>query len=105
MFVAVNANKFEAGALMSIKSELEKMSDEKIAAVTSISFTDPTLILVIAIVLGWDRLFLDDIALGILKILTCYGFGIWWLIDIFTATARTRAYNYRKFMAMASIIR
>lgn len=105
MFIAANAGKFEPATLMAMKGELEKMSDEKITALMTVNYIDPTLILVIAIVLGWERLFLDDIALGILKILTCYGLGIWWLVDIFTATSRAREYNYKKFMAMAAVIR
>lgn len=105
MFIAANAGKFEPSALMAIRGELEKMSDEKIMALTAINYTDPMLILVIAIVLGWERLFLDDVALGILKILTCYGFGIWWLIDIFTAASRAREYNFKKFMSAAAIFR
>ena len=101
MFLACNADKFEPAALVSIKEQLERMSDDQIVALASVNYTDPTLILVIAILLGWERLFLNDIALGILKILTCYGFGIWWLIDIFTATGRAKQYNYRRFQSTA----
>ena len=90
MFLACNADKFEPAALVSIKEQLERMSDDQIVALASVNYTDPTLILVIAILLGWERLFLNDIALGILKILTCYGFGIWWLIDIFTKQKERR---------------
>lgn len=99
-----NATKFEPAALISIKAKLEKMSDDKIIALASINYIDPTLILVIAILLGWERLFLDDIALGILKILTCYGLGIWWLIDLFSATRRAKEYNYQRFTAAAAML-
>ncbi|MEG1623171.1 MAG: TM2 domain-containing protein [Alistipes sp.] len=102
LFIAMNASKFEPAALMSIKQTLEKMSDDKILALSSLSYYDPTLILVIAILLGWERLFLDDIILGVLKILTCYGFGIWWLIDLFTATHRAKQYNYNYFQQTAA---
>lgn len=105
LFLACNADKFEPSALMSIKGMLEKMSDDKIVALASVNYTDPTLILVVAILLGWERLFMNDIALGILKILTCYGFGIWWLIDIFTATSRARRYNFQRFMNMAAMLK
>ena len=62
-----------------------------------LSLQKPTVILIIAIVLGWERFFLDDIGLGIVKFVTCYGCGIWWLVDIFTAQRRTYEYNYNKF--------
>ena len=32
--------------------------------------------------LGIDRFYLGYIGTGILKLITCGGFGIWWLIDI-----------------------
>lgn len=31
--------------------------------------------------LGIDRFYLGYIGTGILKLITCGGFGIWWLID------------------------
>ena len=35
--------------------------------------------------------------MGVVKVITCYGCGIWWLIDIFSAQRRTYEYNYKKF--------
>ena len=32
--------------------------------------------------LGIDRFYLGYISTGILKLITCGGFGIWWLIDL-----------------------
>ena len=32
--------------------------------------------------LGIDRFYLGYIGTGILKLITCGGFGIWWLIDL-----------------------
>lgn len=32
--------------------------------------------------LGIDRFYLGYIGTGILKLITCVGFGIWWLIDL-----------------------
>ena len=32
--------------------------------------------------LGIDRFYLSYIGTGILKLITCGGFGIWWLIDL-----------------------
>ena len=92
-----NGECFDTVTLHNVQNELSQLDDSKSALVMGLSLQNPTLILVIAIVLGWDRFFLDDIGMGIVKLVTCYGCGIWWLIDIFSAQRRTYEYNYKKF--------
>lgn len=98
MFIGLNHENFNPQDLTAIKQKLEEMDDSKFYLIQGITFQKPSTILLIAILLGWERFWLDDVGLGILKILTCYGCGIWWLIDIFTATDRAKKYNYKKFM-------
>ncbi|MBO7631236.1 MAG: TM2 domain-containing protein [Lachnospiraceae bacterium] len=47
--------------------------------------------------LGVDRFLLGDTGLGVLKLITAGGLGIWWLIDIFTVDRRTKEYNFKQF--------
>lgn len=42
---------------------------------------------------GVDRFMLGETGLGVAKLLTCGGCGIWALIDWFTAQKRAREYN------------
>lgn len=95
-FLMKNGECFETFRLPEIQKRLEAVDDFSSGVVLGLSLQKPTIILIIAILLGWERFFLDDIALGIVKIITCYGCGIWWLIDIFTAKKRTYDYNYKK---------
>lgn len=95
-FLMKNGECFETFRLPEIQKRLEAVDDSSSGVVLGLSLQKPTIILIIAILLGWERFLLDDIALGIVKIITCYGCGIWWLIDIFTAKKRTYDYNYKK---------
>ncbi len=96
-FMLKNGECFDIMAAQDVQTKLAEIDDSKSALLMSLSLQKPTIILLIAILLGWDRFFLDDIGLGIIKVLSCYGLGIWWLVDIFTAQKRTYEYNYRKF--------
>lgn len=103
MFMSVNAGKFRPELLPDIRERLEQLSDTMYLGVSSLGFQDPTLMIIIAVLFGWERFFLGDIGLGILKVITCYGLGIWWLVDIFTAQSRTFDYNYRKLITAIAI--
>ena len=68
--------------------------------VSSVDYRDPTMMLVLSILvggLGVDRFMLGDTGLGVLKLITGGGLGIWWLIDIFTVENRAKEYNMEMF--------
>jgi hypothetical protein len=103
MWIGMNAENFNPTDLMVIKGNLEKMDDDKFTLIQSIEFRKPSTILIVAILLGWERFWLDDIALGVVKIITGYGCGLWWLIDIFSAKGRAQKYNFKKFLQFVSL--
>lgn len=99
MFVAQNASKFPAYRMAAIKEALAKIEDEKASAILSLELADPATTLILSVLcgcLGVDRFVLGDVGLGILKLLTCGGFYIWWIIDMVNAQDRTREYNFQK---------
>lgn len=96
-FMLKNGECFDVAMVEDVQRRVAELDDSKASLLMSLSLQKPTLILIIAIVLGWERFFLDDIGLGVVKVITCYGCGIWWLIDIFSAQKRTYDYNYKKF--------
>lgn len=60
---------------------------------------DPIISLILSIIvgsLGVDRFYVDDISLGIIKLITCGGLYIWWLVDIFLIMGKTRMKNYEQ---------
>ena len=96
-FMLKNGECFDFVTAQEVQKKLEALDDSNSAILYSLNLQKPTVMLIIAILLGWDRFFLDDIALGVVKVITCYGCGIWWLIDIFSVKKRTYEYNYKKF--------
>lgn len=102
MFIAVNAENFHTQDLMMIKEKLETMEDEKFILIQGTEFQKPTTIFLISFFLGIERFWLDDILLGILKLLTFYGCFIWWLVDLISAKDRAKKYNYKKFLTVYS---
>jgi hypothetical protein len=60
---------------------------------------------IILALLLYDRVWLGDVAMGILKIITVGGCGIWGLLDIFTAGTRCDDYNRRKATEISQALR
>ncbi|MEI6347112.1 MAG: TM2 domain-containing protein [Bacteroidota bacterium] len=104
MFIATSAQKFPAEKIAEIRQKLEQMDDNKFLILQSIQLKDPTTLLIISLLagsLGVDRFMLGDTGLGVAKLLTGGGCGIWTIVDWFTVMDRTRLNNYQKFMQMA----
>lgn len=104
MFIMANRNAFTVSQLIMIKDKLASMPDERFVMVSSTSYYNATLVLIISIFfgeLGVDRFMLGDIGLGVLKLITCGGCGIWWLIDLLNIKKKTYEYNFLKFSEVA----
>ena len=104
MFLGMNSENFEMQDLSNMRAVLEKLDDDKFFMLQGAEFQKPSTIFLIALLLGWERFWLDDIAMGIVKIITCYGCLIWWLVDIISAKDRAKKYNMKKFTQFTSFI-
>ncbi len=104
MFIATMSTKFPNTKIMVIKERLERLDDSKFTVVQSMDYKDPTTLLIISIflgALGVDRFMLGEIGLGVLKLLTLGGCGIWTIIDWFTVMNRTKEKNFQVFLSVA----
>ncbi|MDP1677835.1 MAG: TM2 domain-containing protein [Bacteroidota bacterium] len=99
MFLMTQGKYFEGYQLAAIREQLLKMDDSKFVMLQAANLKDPTTTLIISIVggsLGIDRFFLGDTGLGIAKLLTCGGIGIWAIVDWFLIQGRARELNMER---------
>lgn len=91
----VYGSKIPANMYPMVKSRLETM-DSNTANVAFMQMKDPTISLLISIFLGGygiDRMYIGDVGLGVIKLLTCGGCGVWWLVDLFLIMDKTKEKN------------
>ena len=96
--VAVYGERVPISCLSSLRDMLlsTSMSYSEVQVVL-MQMKDPTISLILSIIvgsLGVDRFYVGDIALGVIKLITCGGLYVWWLVDIFMIMGKTRMKNY-----------
>jgi TM2 domain-containing membrane protein YozV len=99
MFIMANAKFFEGHQLNAIRERLLTLDDSKWAMISTVQLKDPTTSLIVSILagaLGIDRFIIGDTGLGIGKLLTCGGLGIWTIVDWFMIQGATRDKNMQK---------
>ena len=99
MYIMTNAKFFDGDKVPMIRERLLAVDDSKWVLVQSQQLKDPTTMLIVSILgghLGIDRFMLGETGLGIAKLLTCGGMGIWTIIDWFMIQGTTREKNMQK---------
>ncbi|MCB9221998.1 MAG: TM2 domain-containing protein [Ignavibacteria bacterium] len=95
-FMMQNGKFFSSDKQMMVKQVLENSDKDKIMRLSSNDYKDPSTIFIMAWI-GIDRFILGQAGLGILKIITVGGFGIWGLIDLINAKKNAQKYNWELF--------
>ena len=93
--IAIYGNKLPIESILKKKKKLLSM-DYNTASIILAQAKDPTISIILSIIVGsWgiDRIYIGDVGLGIIKLLTCGGCGIWWLIDLFLIMDATKRKN------------
>jgi len=94
-----NGKFLEGHQMNMIREQLLAIDDSKWAMISTIQFKDPTTLLIVSLLaggLGIDRFMLGDSGLGVGKLLTCGGLGIWTIVDWFQIQKSTREKNLQK---------
>lgn len=99
MFIMTNGKFFESHQIGQIRERLLIVDDSKWAMIQSLPLKDPSTSLIVSILggsMGIDRFIIGDTGIGVGKLLTCGGFGIWTIIDWFMIQGATREKNMQK---------
>jgi len=99
MFIMSNSKFFESHQINFIRERLLAIDDSKWAMISTLQLKDPTTSLIVSILagaFGIDRFMIGDTGIGVGKLLTCGGFGIWTIIDWFMIQKATRDKNMEK---------
>ena len=99
MFIMANGDKLPEEKVPFVREKLLEMDDSKWSALSVMQFKNPTTALIISIFLGSygiDRFYIGCTGMGVGKLLTCGGLGIWTIIDWFLISGATKEVNYNK---------
>ncbi|MFP9100739.1 TM2 domain-containing protein [Flavobacterium sp. RHBU_24] len=99
MFLMANGKHFSPAHINFIRERLQAVDDSKWGMINSVDLKDPTTVLIVSIFagsLGIDRFMIGDTGLGVGKLLTLGGCGVWWLVDLFLIQDATRQKNMEK---------
>jgi TM2 domain-containing membrane protein YozV len=99
MFIMSNGKYFESHHIAQIRERLLALDESKWVLIQSVPLKDPQTSLIISIFVGAygiDRFYIGDTGLGVGKLLTCGGLGIWAIIDWFQIQGATRQKNFEK---------
>lgn len=104
MFMMSNSKFFESHHLNAIRDSLLEMDDSKWSMLQIAQWKDPTTSIIVSLLagsLGIDRFMIGDTGMGIGKLLTCGGLGVWAIIDWFLIMGATREKNMITFQTLA----
>ena len=103
MYIMSNMKYFPSEKIMFLREKMYTMDEARFAMLSTVELKDPTMITIISVFLGSlgiDRFMLNDIGLGVLKLLTGGCCGILTIIDWFTVQKKAKEVNFNNVMMM-----
>lgn len=103
MFLMTNAKHFEGHQINAVRDKLLSLDDSRAMVLHTLNLKDPTTILIVSLLagaFGIDRFMIGDTGLGVGKLLTCGGLGIWTIVDWFIIQGRTKEVNFTKVISV-----
>lgn len=104
-YLLINRDYFPEEHYLYLRERLLAVEESRWALIQSLQYKDPTLALVLSLlfflgVAGIDRFYIGDIGLGVGKLITAGGCGVWALVDFFLIMGATREKNVQKLLSV-----
>jgi len=99
LYLMTNGKYFLGHHINYIREKLQQMDESKWPLIFSAELKDPSNIQLVSLFagqLGIDRFMIGDTGMGVGKLLTCGGFGIWTIVDWFSIQEATKQKNMEK---------
>lgn len=103
MLLMTYSKYFPEENIVMLRNKFETFDDDKASMLYSLEFKDPMMALILSIVagvFGVDRFYVGDVGLGVAKLLTCGGGGIWTIVDYFLIMKVAKQKNFEKLMSV-----
>jgi hypothetical protein len=100
MFLMSKGSCFDSAQTTFIQNKLTELDDSRFGQIIAFDFKNPTILLIVSVFigsLGIDRFLLGQTGLGVGKLLTLGGCGIWAIIDWFLIMGATKEKNFNDF--------
>lgn len=107
VFLSQWSDSIPEGSGLMLQSRLEKLDESKVAPLAMISLKSPVVGLILGLFLGGlgiDRFYKGNIILGILKLITLGGLGIWTIIDWFLVYKGIKRDNLSKISQQLAML-
>nr|WP_314650578.1 TM2 domain-containing protein [uncultured Porphyromonas sp.] len=107
LFLLTKQKYFGPEHLPYIRERLMQLDEDQFLVLNGIELMDPTVLLLVSIFggyLGIDRFLLGNITMGVLKLITAGGCGIWTVVDWFQIQDKARQKNFDTLAQFFSIL-
>ncbi len=106
MYLMANSENLPPMKVPFIREKLLALPDDKFSSLQYLNLKNPTTALLLSIIpslfciCGIDRFYMGDVGLGVLKLITFGGCGIWAIIDWFLVMNATKEDNAAKLLQL-----
>ncbi|MGP1591423.1 MAG: TM2 domain-containing protein [Prevotella sp.] len=103
LLLATYGKYFPEESMLQVRQIFENMDSNQVTTLSMLQFKDPLISLLISFMvggLGIDRFYIGDTTLGALKLITCSGLGLWYIVDLFLIMGATRQKNLEKLITV-----